>query len=120
MESATLRRSATNSLSPCRGAAQIAGANRDGALAASCAAPRQGDRAFVAPLRSVADSSLRHHDDPVPAVDAILSALDAASRVARHEANCGGFLRAADLGLQLVHHRRGVVDHEAFTFTLGG
>src|SRR6266849_5772831 len=66
----------------------IVGADRDGVLAAGCAAPRQADGKFVALFRRVADSVLWHHDNPVAAVDAILSTLDAASRIARHEVNC--------------------------------
>src|SRR5882762_6263207 len=64
----------------------VVGANRDGVLAPG-SAPRQTDGEFVALLRSVADSIPRHHDDPVPAVDAILSAVDAASRIASDEVN---------------------------------
>src|SRR5882762_2138339 len=97
----------------------VVGANRDGVLATG-SAPRQTDGKFVALFRRVADSILRHHDDPVAAIDTILSAVDAASRIASNEANRRGFLCTTDLGLQFVDNRWRVVDNEAFAFALGG
>src|SRR5260370_37027142 len=56
-------------------------------LASRCAARRQTDGKFVVLFRRVADALLRRHNDPIAAINAVLSALNTAHRVVRRELN---------------------------------
>src|SRR4051812_23933269 len=79
---------------------------------------------FIRFLRRIADAGLRLNDDPIAAINTVLSTFDAAGSVPRceshHKSRGMAGLRFDRLCLQAIDDGRGVVDEEAFAFAFGG
>src|SRR5207245_2115219 len=71
--------------------------------------------------KGIADTSARSHENPIPAVETILRALDGGRGIARRE-GCRMATTHFSRGwtyLEVLYHRRRIVDFKALAFALG-